>query len=130
MTDFIFAIFIEELGIFGGIILIALYATIIFIGYKLTLSTKDLFSKYLSCGITSLLMVQVFINIAVVIGLIPITGVTLPLMSYGGSSLIITFFMLGILNNIIKSNKDNLSFNHQKAKNYKLVWHFYKKTYQ
>ena len=120
-NDFIFAIFIEELGIFGGIILIALYATIIYIGYKLTLSTKDLFSKYLSFGITSLLMVQVFINIAVVIGLIPITGVTLPLMSYGGSSLIITFFMLGILNNIIKNNKDNLCFNHKKLKNSKPV---------
>ena len=65
----------------------------------------DLFSSYLVFGITSLLLVQVFINIAVVIGLIPVTGVTLPLVSYGGSSLVITMYMLGVLVNVMKNNE-------------------------
>ena len=112
-NDFIFAIFIEELGILGGIILIILYAILIHIGYKLSLSCKDLFAKYLSFGITSLLMIQVFINIAVVIGLIPVTGVTLPLMSYGGSSLVINMIMMGILNNILKNADKNINFEYK-----------------
>lgn len=111
-NDFIFSIFIEELGILGGIILILLYATLIHIGYKLSLTCKDLFAKYLSFGITSLLMIQVFINMAVVIGLIPVTGVTLPLMSYGGSSLIITMFMMGIINNILNTTDKTLNFDY------------------
>lgn len=112
-NDFIFAIIVEELGILGGIIVILLYATLIHIGYKLSLSCKDLFAKYLCFGITSLLMIQVFINIAVVIGLIPVTGVTLPLMSYGGSSLIINMFMMGIINNIIKHANKTLDFDYK-----------------
>ncbi len=109
-NDFIFAIFIEELGILGGIILILLYAIVIQIGYKLSISCKDLFARYLSFGVTSLLMIQVFMNIAVVIGLIPVTGITLPLMSYGGSSLIITMFMMGIINNILYTAEKELTF--------------------
>ena len=113
MTDFIFSIVIEELGIFGGILLISMYATLIYIGYKLSLSCKDKFSKYLSFGITSSLMIQVFTNIAVVIGVIPITGITLPLMSYGGSSLIISMFMMGILNNILTNSNKHLNFEYK-----------------
>ena len=107
-NDFIFAILIEELGIFGGIILILLYATVIHIGYKFSVSCKDLFAKYLSFGITSLLMIQVFINIAVVIGVLPVTGITLPLMSYGGSSLMITMFMMGIIVNIMNNSEKSV----------------------
>ena len=75
-NDFIFAIICEELGIIGGLIVILLFVALIYIGYKLSKSCKDLFASYLSFGFTSLLMIQVFINVAVVIGLIPVTGET------------------------------------------------------
>lgn len=109
-NDFIFAIIVEELGILGGIILIVLFGILIYIGYKLSRSTKDTFAGYLVFGFTSLLMIQVFINIAVVIGLIPVTGVTLPFVSYGGSSLVISMFMMGIIYNVLKTSKKDLSF--------------------
>jgi cell division protein FtsW len=107
-NDFIFAIIIEELGIMGGLILLSLFSYLIYTGYKLSKNLDDLFSSYLVFGITSLLLVQVFINIAVVIGLIPVAGVTLPLVSYGGSSLVITMYMLGIVVNVIKDNSNEL----------------------
>ena len=130
--DFIFAIICEELGIIGGLIVILLFAVLIYIGYKLSKSCKDLFASYLSFGFTSLLMVQVFINIAVVIGLIPVTGVTLPFISYGGSSLVISMFMMGIIVNIMKNTDKDLDFeykNEKKLKNFKLPFltKFYKK---
>lgn len=109
-NDFIFAIICEELGIFGGITVILLFGTLIYIGYKLSKACKDPFASYLSFGFTSLLMLQVFINIAVVIGLIPVTGVTLPFVSYGGSSLVISMFMMGIIVNMIKTADKDLSF--------------------
>ncbi len=109
-NDFIFAIIVEELGIVGGILLIFLFGLLIYLGYKLAKSTKDKFASYLVFGFTSLLMIQVFINIAVVIGLIPVTGVTLPFVSYGGSSLVISMFMMGIIFNVMSTSKKDLSF--------------------
>lgn len=109
-NDFIFAIIVEELGIVGGILLIFLFGLLIYLGYKLAKSTKDKFASYLVFGFTSLLMIQVFINIAVVIGLIPVTGVTLPFVSYGGSSLVISMFMMGILFNVMSTSEKDLSF--------------------
>ena len=105
MIDFIFAIVIEEVGILGGLFLLSLFSYLIYYGYKLSKSLDDLFSSYLVFGFKSLLMIQVFINIAVVIGLIPVTGVTLPLVSYGGSSFVITMYMLGIVANVMKNNE-------------------------
>ena len=112
-NDFIFAIICEELGIVGGLFVVSLFFILIYIGYKLSLSCKDLFATYLSFGFTSLLLVQVFINIAVVIGLIPVTGVTLPFISYGGSSLVISMFMMGIINNILYTADKNLEFDYK-----------------
>ncbi|MDE7106075.1 MAG: FtsW/RodA/SpoVE family cell cycle protein, partial [Anaeroplasmataceae bacterium] len=109
-NDFIFAIIVEELGILGGVILICLFGYLIYLGYKLAKSAKDSFASYLVFGFTSLLMIQVFINIAVVIGLIPVTGVTLPFVSYGGSSLVISMFMMGITYNTMKTCEKDLSF--------------------
>lgn len=104
-NDFIFAILCEEFGLIGGLIVIGLFFTLIYMGYRLALSTYDIFAMYLAFGFSTLLLVQVFINIAVVIGLIPVTGVTLPFISYGGSSLVITMFMMGIVVNIMKTAK-------------------------
>lgn len=103
-NDFIFAILVEELGLIGGMFLIALFLVIIIVGYKMSKKCDDLFGTYLLFGFTSLFALQVFINLSVVIGLIPVTGVTLPLISYGGSSLVITMFMIGVSANIMKTN--------------------------
>lgn len=98
-TDFIFAIFVEEFGLIGGVILIAIYALIIFSSIKIIKYSSNLFKSLLSLGLLSLFSIQVIINLGVVIGLFPVTGITLPLISYGGSSLIVVLFSLGIIVN-------------------------------
>lgn len=104
-TDFIFAIISEELGFLGVLIVSALFLTIIYRGMKISLNAKDLFSKYLSFSITFSLAFQALLNLMVVVSLIPITGVTLPFLSYGGSSLLITLCSMGILLNISRYQK-------------------------
>lgn len=102
-TDFIFAIFCEEFGLIGGAILIGLYGYLIYHVLKISNHTKDLFGCFLMIGIISLIGIQTLINLGVVVGLFPVTGVTLPLMSYGGSSLTITLLSIGIILNISKT---------------------------
>ena len=99
-TDFIFSIIAEEFGFMGIIIVSTLFLIIIYKGFKIARNSKDLFSKYLSFGITFELAFQAMLNLMVVTGLIPVTGVTLPFFSYGGSSLLITLCSMGILLNI------------------------------
>ena len=103
-TDFIFSIISEELGFLGILIVSTLFVTIIYRGIKIALNSNDLFSKYLSFGLVFQLSFQTILNLSVVVGLIPVTGVTLPFLSYGGSSLLITMISMGILLNISKSN--------------------------
>ncbi|MBE6151729.1 MAG: putative lipid II flippase FtsW [Firmicutes bacterium] len=99
-TDFIFSIISEEFGFLGVIIVSTLFLTIIITGFKISRNCKDLFGKYLSFGITFQIAFQTVLNLMVVVGLIPVTGVTLPFLSYGGSSLLITLCSVGILLNI------------------------------
>ena len=99
-TDFIFATFAEERGLFGSGILLLLYYFLITEGVRIALRTNDHFGKLFALGITLLLGTQVFINIAMNLGLAPVVGLPLPLMSYGGSSVVTTFIALGILVNI------------------------------
>ena len=99
-TDFIFYIIAEEFGFMGIIIVSTLFLIIIYKGFKIARNSKDLFSKYLAFGITFELAFQAMLNLMVVTGLIPVTGVTLPFFSYGGSSLLITLCSMGILLNI------------------------------
>lgn len=103
-TDFIFAIYLEEFGMIGGMVLVGLYGYFISLGLKLAKECKDIFGCFLMIGIVSLIGIQTLINLGVVVGLLPVTGVTLPLMSYGGSSLTITLIAVGILLNISKSS--------------------------
>lgn len=103
-TDFIFAIISEELGIIGIVLLSASYILLLYNVIKISLCTKDLFGKYLSFGLIIELVLQTLLNILVVVGLIPVTGVTLPFLSYGGSSLLICLIMMGIVLNINKNN--------------------------
>ena len=104
-TDFIFAIISEELGFLGIVIVSSLFLTIIYRGFKISMNSKDLFSKYVAFGITFQLAFQTLLNLMVVVSLIPITGVTLPFLSYGGSSLLITLCEMGILLNISRYSK-------------------------
>ena len=99
-TDFIFSIIAEEFGVVGAIIVVGLFTIILIRGIKIATHTKDLFSKYLSFGILFQLMFQTLMNLMVVIGLIPVTGVTLPFLSYGGSSLLTSMISMGIILNI------------------------------
>ncbi|HOA64192.1 MAG: putative lipid II flippase FtsW [Acholeplasmataceae bacterium] len=101
-NDFIFAILIEEMGLIGGTIVLLLYFFTLYRGVKISLSVEDRFLKFLSIGIVILLFVQIFINVGVVIGLLPVTGITLPLFSYGGSSLVISIVEYAMLISISK----------------------------
>lgn len=102
-TDFIFAIYLEEFGLIGGIVLILLYASLFIHCLNLSKKVDDIFGSFMMIGIISMIGIQTFINLGVVVGLFPVTGVTLPLMSYGGTSIIVTLIEIGILLNISKS---------------------------
>ena len=102
-TDFIFSIIAEEFGIIGTFVILSLFGIILYRGIKIALRQQNLFSKYLAFGLIFQLIVQVIMNLSVVIGLIPVTGVTLPFMSYGGSSLLTSLIGIGILLNISKN---------------------------
>ena len=99
-TDFIFSIISEELGVIGIILVVSFFIFIMICGINISLNSKNLFSKYLSFGITFQIIIQSIMNLMVVVGLIPVTGVTLPFLSYGGSSLLITLCSIGVLLNI------------------------------
>lgn len=104
-TDFIFSIISEEFGFLGVLIISILFITILIRGINISLRAKDLFSKYLAFGITFMIVFQAILNLMVVIGLVPVTGITLPFLSYGGSSLLISMTSIGILLNISRYEK-------------------------
>ncbi|QKY68654.1 putative lipid II flippase FtsW [Lentibacillus sp. CBA3610] len=99
-TDFIMAIIVEELGFFGLGIVIFSYIFIMFRGVKIAKTMDDMFPKLLAIGLTFQLMLQAIINLGAVSGMLPITGITLPFISYGGSSLVFTMITAGILVNL------------------------------
>ncbi|MBO2943205.1 stage V sporulation protein E [Paenibacillus sp. F411] len=99
-TDFIFAILAEELGFIGGVIVLLLFMILIWRGMRTAMTVNNSFGSLLAAGIIGMVAIQVIINIGVVIGLMPVTGITLPLISYGGSSLTLMLTALGILLNI------------------------------
>lgn len=99
-TDFALSIVGEELGLLGVGGIIVLFGMLIMRGIKVALSARDLYSSYLALGLTCLIGLQVIINMGVVVGLLPTKGLPLPLISYGGSSLIVTLISIGVLLNI------------------------------
>src|SRR6266487_446863 len=101
-TDFIFAVTAEELGLVGALVIIALFAILLWRGMRTSLHTQDMFGRLLAVGITSMVVVQAFINVSVVLGLMPTKGIPLPFVSYGGSSLFVTLACVGVLLNISK----------------------------
>ena len=103
-TDFIFSIILEEFGVVGAIIVVGMFSILLYRGIKVSNMCNDSFSKYLSFGIVFQLIFQAVMNLSVVVGLIPITGVTLPFLSYGGSSLLISMASIGIVLNISRNS--------------------------
>ncbi len=101
-SDFIFAVIGEELGLIGALVVVALFLVLLWRGVHIALAAGDPFSRMLALGITLLISLQGLINMAVVTGLMPTKGIVLPLVSYGGSSLVVTLGALGVLLNISK----------------------------
>jgi cell division protein FtsW len=109
-TDFIFAVLGEELGLVGGLLVMVLFLGILYRGIRIALRAPDLFGMFLAFGITLAIVLQAFLNMAVVTGMMPVTGVTLPFISYGGSSMVYTLVAFGILLNISRAaEKDTYS---------------------
>jgi rod shape determining protein RodA len=99
-TDFIFAAVGEQYGFVGAALVLCLYALLISRALRILVMAKDLFGALVAAGVAAMLMFQVFVNVGMTIGIMPITGVTLPLMSYGGSSVITTLLAVGLLQSI------------------------------
>ncbi|WP_373312611.1 stage V sporulation protein E [Heyndrickxia oleronia] len=104
-TDFIFAILAEELGFIGGTFVLLLFALLLWRGIRIALGAPDLYGSFLAVGIISMVAIQVMINIGVVTGLMPVTGITLPFLSYGGSSLTLMLMAIGVLLNISRYSR-------------------------
>jgi len=100
-TDYIFSVLGEELGFVGGLLLLALFALLLWRGIRAAELSRDMFGRLLATGIVTSILLQTFINVGVNVGLLPVTGIPLPFVSQGGSSLITLFIALGILQSIL-----------------------------
>ncbi len=115
-TDFIMAVIAEELGFVGVAITVGLLALIVLRGLYISWKCKDAFGALMALGISSMIAIQAFINLGAMSGLLPITGVPLPFVSYGGSSLLIMMISVGILNNIARKVKSSEQESYETAK--------------
>ncbi len=106
-TDYILSVIGEELGLIGVWTVIAFYAAFLYCGLKIALKAKDLHAKYLAIGLTFMVVLQAVVNMAVVMGMLPPKGLTLPLISYGGTSLVVNMTAVGILLNIYISGNES-----------------------
>ena len=105
-TDFIFAIIGEELGLIGALVVVGLFTALLVVGLRIARKATDPFGRIVAFGVTGWIVGQAFVNIGTVTGLLPITGVTLPLVSVGGSSLVSTLVALGLLVSVSRSSGD------------------------
>ncbi|PKN69437.1 MAG: rod shape-determining protein RodA [Deltaproteobacteria bacterium HGW-Deltaproteobacteria-12] len=99
-TDFVFSVFAEEWGFIGGLFLIILFMSLIFWGLKIALHSRDLLGTLIAFGISALISWEVFINIGMVLGILPVVGIPLPFFSYGGSAMIVLMTAIGLLMNV------------------------------
>jgi len=99
-TDFIFTVIGEEFGFLGGAAMLGLYALLLWRAFRIALLSKDPFGTYLAAGVASMLALQMFVNVGMTIGIMPITGIPLPFVSYGGSSLLTNCAAVGLLLNV------------------------------
>ncbi len=107
-TDFIFSVLGEELGMIGVVVVMLLFSFFIYRGVKIARKTRDEFGMFLALGITLLIGIEAFINFGVVMGILPTKGLALPFISYGGSSLILSMFSVGILLNVSKQTGEEM----------------------
>jgi rod shape determining protein RodA len=96
-TDFIFAVFAETWGFVGCLVLLTCYALLLLRGFDIAASTREPVGRLVALGVTALVSTQVLVNVAMVVGLIPVVGIPLPFMSYGGSSMVVSMMALGLL---------------------------------
>jgi cell division protein FtsW len=101
-TDYIFANIAEELGLLGALVVVALFVVLGYRGLRAALLSQDPFARFLAFGITTTILIQAFFNISVVLALVPTKGITLPFVSYGGTSIFITLLTVGVLLNITR----------------------------
>ena len=99
-TDFIFASAAERWGFVGAAFLLSLYALLIWRALRITTLSKNLYGSLVGAGIAAMLLFQIFVNVGMNIGIVPVTGIPLPLMSYGGSSVLVTFMAIGLLQSV------------------------------
>jgi len=104
-TDFIFAVIAEETGLLGTIVVVLLFAGFAVLGVRAAVRAPDRFGTLLATGITAWIVVQALLNMGAVIGILPVTGVPLPFVSFGGSSLVITLAGVGILANVARNGR-------------------------
>lgn len=107
-NDYLFPIVCEELGFVGAVLVLLLFALLVFRGYWIAIHARDRFGSLVAAGITTLLLLQVFLNVGVVTNLLPATGISLPFFSYGGTALLVQLAEMGIILNISRSNRSNL----------------------
>jgi rod shape determining protein RodA len=99
-TDFIFAVLSEKMGFVGGVLLIGLFGVLIYRGVHIAYTTHDRFGMFVATGIVAMILFHVFINIGMNMGIAPVTGIPLPFVSYGGTSLIIGMLAMGLLTSV------------------------------
>jgi rod shape determining protein RodA len=99
-TDFIFTVAGEEFGFVGAALVLALFAILMWRAIRISYLSKDAFGTYVAAGIAAMFAIQMFVNVGMVIGIMPITGIPLPFVSYGGSSMLANFMAVGLLLNI------------------------------
>ncbi|NIA16992.1 MAG: FtsW/RodA/SpoVE family cell cycle protein [Planctomycetes bacterium] len=108
-NDFIFALIGHQWGFIGCVMVLGLYAIIVMCGLEIAANNTDPFGKFIAVGVIVIIAIQVLVNVAMTIGLMPITGLTLPLVSYGGSSLVVNMMMIGLLNNVGRTRPFSLA---------------------
>jgi rod shape determining protein RodA len=99
-TDFVFTVVGEEFGFAGAVVLLSLYGLLLWRAFRVAMVSRDPFGTYLAAGIASMLALQMFVNVGMNVGIMPITGIPLPFVSYGGSSLLLNFAAVGLLLNV------------------------------
>ena len=109
-SDFVFSVIAEEFGLLGSIVILALYFVLIVCGIKIAMHAKNKFGCFLATGITAIIAVQTLLNVSVVSGLIPPTGLPLPFISSGSTSIVVFLSAIGVLLNIEKQNKNSFLY--------------------
>jgi rod shape determining protein RodA len=99
-TDFIFTVVGEEFGFMGSVLVLSLFALLLWRAIRIAYMSKDSFGTYLATGVASMFAIQMFVNVGMVIGIMPITGIPLPFLSYGGTAMLVNFVAIGILLNV------------------------------